>query len=116
MSEVHSDNDAAEAVRAGSLRFRPLVRMRVKAELRAALKGAKRGKGPKAKALTQGEQNDLFQLIGNEEIDTAIQEAEGQAAASAEGDGRVGGPIIDFLTSEKFIQLVLSILLKFLGL
>lgn len=98
---------------AGGFHLRPLVRLRVRQELKAALKGAKRGKGTKAKGLTGAEQSDLFNQIGPAELDAAIQEAETQGTAAA--DGRAGGPLIDFLTSEQFIQLVVSILLKFLG-
>lgn len=88
----------------------PLIRLRVRRELREELAKVKKGKGAKAKPITFAAQEEMYQAVTDDVIDAAFREAVEQTQT------RVGGPIIDWFKANpelvaKIVQIILAALL-----
>lgn len=97
-----------QSIRAASRGAGPLVRLRVKQQLRSRLAKAKRNKKP----LSASEQVQLLGSVDNEAIDAAYDVAMNEA----DTDAVAQGPFLDWLISSGLIDKIVDILLKWLGL
>lgn len=88
----------------------PLVRVRVRQELRKAL-ATRKVKGKKGMVgIPVSEQEDMLAAVGDDAIDAAYHEAVVQQQT------KVGGPVIDFFKNNpELIAMIVQILLAALG-